>query len=121
MFINKFDYYCYNVVMRLYSIIGLIIVCNYIPMPKDTPYIPVNREAMPLLHFCAHLFFHAPSYTFILYSRYTPMNSCYTEHFFYLYPCHDSVPLLFPASHTLQLCPASRLHVCHPPVGSAVQ
>ena len=49
-------------------------------MPKNAPYILVNCEAMPPLHFHAHSFSHAFSYTLIvLYHRYTPVNSCYTS------------------------------------------
>ena len=48
-------------------------------MPKYTPYILVNREAMPPLHFCAHSFFHAPICSFVLYPCYTPVNSCYSS------------------------------------------
>ena len=42
-------------------------------------YILVNHEALPPLYFHAHLFFHAPSYTFVLYPRYTSVNSSYTS------------------------------------------
>ena len=43
-------------------------------MNKITSYIPVNREAMPHLHFHAHSFFYAfwLSYTFVLYPLGTP-------------------------------------------------
>ena len=33
--------------------------CIYVPMPKNTPYIPVNHEGMPPLQFCAHTPPHA--------------------------------------------------------------
>ena len=38
--------------------------CNYISTAKNTPYILVNHEAMPLLHFCTPSFFQASSHTF---------------------------------------------------------
>ena len=41
------------------------------------PRIHHNRENMPPLYFCAHSFFLVPSSTFVLYSRYTPLNFCY--------------------------------------------
>ena len=51
----------------------------YIPIPNNTPYILVKYEGVPPLHFCAHSFFHAPSYIFVLYLRYTLVNSYYTS------------------------------------------
>ena len=48
-------------------------------MPKNTPYILVNCEAMPLVTLLFPFLSMPPSYTFVLYPHYTPMNSCYTS------------------------------------------
>ena len=74
-------------------------------MPKYTPYILVNLEAMPLFHFCAHLF-SMPPYALLFCPSNDSVPACATVH------CR-----LFQASRTLQLHPVSK--VSHPP--SAVQ
>ena len=82
------------------------------------------REAMLPLHFCALSFSTSPpSNTFVLYSCYTPMNSCHTSStaiYVLLSWSYASVALLAIAGiHSLQLFPASSQ--CHTLVGSAAQ
>ena len=78
-------------------------------------YILVNLEAMPPLHVCPYsLHFHAQVTLLFLSPLY---SSALLLHFFHLYHCHDSVPLLhcrpFQASRMLQLC--------HQPIGNGAQ
>ena len=53
------------------------LVCNYIPMPENTPYIVTHSEAIHPLHFYAHSFLHESSYTFVLNPHFTPVHSFY--------------------------------------------
>ena len=71
---------------------------SYILMPKSTPYILVNREAMPPLCYCVHTFFHALRYTFALYPRYTIRNSCYTS---FTHTLVMTLYLCYTASHSM--------------------
>ena len=48
-------------------------------MLKYTPYMVVNCQGMPPLHFIAPSFFHSPFSSFVLYLCYTPVNSCYSS------------------------------------------
>ena len=89
-------------------------------MSENTSYnIVTNREATHPLHFSAHSFLHALSYTFVLYPHCTPVNSCYTS----------STPILimtsclrYTAGHSmtpaLHICALPVVYGMHPPVVS---
>ena len=86
-------------------------------MPENSPYIVANHEVIHPLHFYAHSFLHAPSYTFVLYPRCTPRNSCYTSStptlIMTVYPFHCG---RFHASRTatLHICALPAFYSMHP-------